>query len=75
MTKMRAKFLISHIEKREGYITVNAGVTQDGSEENKKINSLQPAGNLNIDIDESSTFAEYLKAGEEFYIDFIKVKK
>lgn len=68
---VRAKFVISHIQKNEdGSINVNAHAVHSGSEENKAFNDYTPSGNLQLHIAAEKPAQEYFIDGKEYFLDF-----
>jgi hypothetical protein len=68
---VRAKFVVSHIDKHEsGDITVNAHPVHSGSEENKQFNDYTPGGSLSLHIAAGKPAQEEFETGKEYYLDF-----
>lgn len=72
MATVRAKFVVSNIQKHEsGDITVNAHPVHSGSEENKAFNDYTPGGSLSMHIAAGKPAQECFQEGKEYYVDFI----
>ena len=71
MSTVRAKFIISHIQKNDdGSINVNAHPVTSGSEENKAFNDYTPGGSLQLHIAPGKPAQEQFIDGREYYLDF-----
>lgn len=72
---VRAKFVISHIQKNEdGSININAHPVHSGSEENKAFNDYTPGGGLQLHIAAGKPAQDQFEDGAEYYVDFIKAE-
>lgn len=75
MKNVRAKFVVSHINKHEdGSINVNAHPVHTGSEENKAFNDYTPGGSLMLHIAADKEAQKMFEEGKEYYVDFSKAE-
>lgn len=73
---VRAKFVVSHIQKNEdGSINVNAHPVHSGSEENKAFNDYTPGGSLQLHIAAGKEAQKEFVQNEEYYLDFTHAPK
>lgn len=75
MNKVRAKFKVFSLKEYETQVALEATAVHGTKDENADFTKYTPSGKLEILIQKDAPAAGYLKPGDEFYIDLIKVEK